>query len=236
MRYCDIIVPMTTLKKLNASRIAEQLDKPFSMVNAARVGDITVSVYICQGTLEWHRHLDNDELFWVHKGTILLESEGGEVRLRPGELACVPKGVGHRSSSGLRASVLLLRCGFVPERKNGRRRLYAVAGEARLKRVSLHGVIRTLTLPFRFQTVARVEDSVVQAAWGEGTWPVEIPAPKDLLLFVLSGTATARTSQSMLHLHSGDFTVVPRGTVYQLSTTKGTALVRVTRESVQQGL
>lgn len=224
---------MTTLKKLNVSRIAEQLDKPFSMVNAARVGDITVSVYICQGMLEWHRHLDNDELFWVHKGTILLESEGGEVRLRPGELACVPKGVGHRSSSELRASVLLLRCGFVPERKNGRRRLYAIAGEAKLKRVNLESTVQALSSPFRFQTVARIEDSALQVAWGEGTWRVEIPAPHDLLLFVLKGTATVRTSESMLHLHPGDFTAVPQDTVYQLSTTRDTALVRVTHEGAR---
>nr|HID13079.1 cupin domain-containing protein [Anaerolineae bacterium] len=228
------MVLMTRLKKLSVSQAAAQLDRPFSMINVARVGDIVVSVYICQGMLEWHKHPDNDELFWVYEGTILLESEWGEVRLRPGELAVVPKGVGHRSSSGLRASVLLLRCGFIPERKDGRRRLYAIAGEARLKRISLPGAARALTLPFQFRTVARIEDSIVQAAWGEGTWPVEIPAPHDLLLFVLNGTATARTSQSMLHLHPGDFTVVPQGTVYQLSTTKGTALVRVTREGVKR--
>jgi len=221
---------MTILKKLNASQADTELDKPFSMMNLTHVGDIVVSVYICQGMLGWHKHLDNDELFWVYRGIILLESEWGEVRLRPGELAVVPKGVKHRSSSGLRASVLLLRCGFVPERKNGRRRLYAIAGEAKLKGINLHNVVQTLTLPFQFQTVAQVEDSVVQAAWGEGTWPVEVPAPHDLLLFVLNGTATARTSQSMLHLHPGDFTVVPQGTTYQLSTTRGTALVRVIRE------
>ena len=221
---------MTMLKKLNVSQVAAQLAQPFSMVNVARMGDIVVSVYICQGMLEWHQHLDNDELFWVYEGSILLESKWGEVRLRPGELAVVPKGVEHRSRSELRASVLLLRCGFVPERKNGRRRLYALAGESRLKRISLHGVVRALTLPFQFQTVARIEDAIVQAAWGEGIWPVEIPAPHDVLLFVLEGTATARTSQSMLHLHPGDFTVVPQGTVYQLSTTRGTVLVRVTRE------
>jgi mannose-6-phosphate isomerase-like protein (cupin superfamily) len=218
------------LKKLNVSQIAAQLAQPFSMMNVSRVGDIVVSVYVCQGMLEWHQHLDNDELFWVYEGSILLESEWGEVRLRPGELAVVPKGVEHRSRSELRASVLLLRCGFVPERKNGRRRLYALTGEARLKRVSLHGVVRAITLPFQFQTVARIEDAIVQAAWGEGIWQVEIPAPHDVLLFVLEGTATTRTSQSMLHLHPGDFTVVPQGTVYQLSTTRGTALVRVTRE------
>jgi mannose-6-phosphate isomerase-like protein (cupin superfamily) len=201
------------------------------MTNVALAGDIVVSVYICQGMLEWHKHLDNDELFWVHEGTILLESDWGKVRLRPGELALVPKGVSHRSSAGMRASVLLLRCGLIPGRKNGRRRLYAISGEARLKRVGLHRQAQALTMPFQFRTVARVEDSLVQTAWGEGTWPVEIPASHDVLLFVLDGTATVRTSRSMLHLHPGDFTVVPQGTVYHLSTTQGTALVQVTREN-----
>jgi mannose-6-phosphate isomerase-like protein (cupin superfamily) len=220
---------MAKLKKLNVSQIATALDKPFSMMNVAFVGDILVSVYICQGMLEWHKHVDVDELFWVYEGTISLDSEWGEVRLQPGELAVVPKGVGHRSSSALRASVVLLRCGSVPERKNGRRRLYAVPGEARLKRVSLQAAVQALATPFQFRTVARVEDSVVQAAWGQGTWPVETPAPQDRFLFALKGTATVRTGQSMLHMHPGDFTVVSRGTVYQLSTTSGTSLVRVTR-------
>jgi mannose-6-phosphate isomerase-like protein (cupin superfamily) len=226
---------VTRLKKRSVSKVAAQLDKPFSMANVTHIGDIVVSVYICQGMLRWHKHLDIDELFWVYDGIILLESEWGDVRLRPGELAVVPKGVRHRSSSGLRASVLLLRCGFMPGRKNGRRRLYAVAGEARLKRVRLDHAVHAIAMPFQFQTVARIEDSVVQTAWGEGTWPVEIPASHDLMQFVLRGTATVRTSQSMLHLHPGDFTVVPQGTVYQLSTTRDTALVQVTREAPYPG-
>lgn len=228
------MVLMTVLKKLDVSQAAAELDRPFAMMNLAFVGDIAVSVYICQGMLNWHKHLDNDELFWVHGGTILLESEWGEVRLRPGELSVVPKGVVHRSGSELRASVLLLRCGFAPERKNGRRRLYGVTGESKLRRVSLQGAVQGITWPFQFQTVARIEDSVVQVAWGEGAWPVEIPALRDLLLFVLKGTATARTSHSMVHLHPGDFTVVPHGAVYQLVTTRDTVLVRVTREDVKR--
>lgn len=216
---------------MNVSEVAAQLERPFSMANVAIVGDIVVSIYICQGMLEWHQHPDNDELFWVHEGTILLESAWGEVRLRPGEMTVVPKGVEHRSSSGLRASIWLLRCGFVPERKNGRRRLYAIAGESSLKRCSLHAVLQTLTAPFRFETVIPIEGSAVQVAWGEGTWPVEIPSPHDLFLLVLRGTATVRTAESMLHMHPGDFTALPQGTVYQLSTTRDTALVRVTREA-----
>lgn len=201
------------------------------MMNIAFVGDILVSVYICQGTLQWHKHLDNDELFWAYDGTILLESEWGEVQLRPGEMATVPKGVGHRSSAGTRASVLLLRCGFAAERKNGRRRIYALASEAKLKRASIPGILNALPLPFQFRTIAQVEESTVQVAWGEGNWPVELPAPHDIMLFVHNGTATVRTTESMLHLHSGELTVVPRGTLYQLDTTHDTALVRVTRKS-----
>jgi mannose-6-phosphate isomerase-like protein (cupin superfamily) len=219
------------LKKQNVSQAAATLDRPFSMMNLAFVGDIAVSVYICQGALDWHRHLDVDELFWVHNGTILLESKGGKVQLRPGEMAVVPKGVSHRSRSGLRASVLLLRCGVTPDRKNGRRRLYAIADKARLQRVNLRGVLQSFGLPFQFQTVARIEESVVQVAQGEGTWPVEIPVSHDVMLFILSGTATVRAFESMIHLHASDLVVVPRGTIYQLSTTRDTALVQVTRES-----
>jgi mannose-6-phosphate isomerase-like protein (cupin superfamily) len=226
---------MTKLRKQNVSQVAQELDRPFSMVNVATVGDILVSVYICQGVLEWHKHLDHDELFWVHEGAITVESEWGAARLRPGELVVVPKGVQHRSGSSMRASVLLLRCGFAVDRKNGRRRLYGIAGEARLKRVSLHNVIQALTMPFQFQAVAQIEDSVVQAAWGEGTWSVEVPTAHDVMFLVLNGTATVRTSESMLHLHPGDFIIVPQGVIYQLSTTQGTALVRLTREDVQGG-
>jgi mannose-6-phosphate isomerase-like protein (cupin superfamily) len=219
------------LKKLNVSEVAAELDEPFSMMHVAVVGDIVVSIYICQGMLAWHEHLDVDELFWVYEGAIALESDWGEVRLRPGELAVVPKGVRHRSSAALRASVLLLRCGFIPQRKNGRRRLYAISGEAELKRVGLHNVVQALSGPYQFQVAARIDGSVVQAAWGGGIWAVEVPAPHDVLLFVLNGTATVHTTRDMLHLHPGDFTVVPQGAVYQLSTTQGTALVRVTHES-----
>jgi len=223
---------MNKLEKLNVFEVGRKLERPFSVMAIATVGDILFSIYICQGTLDWHSHLDNDELFWVYDGTILLESEWGEAQLRPGELAVVPKGVRHRSSSGARASVLLLRCGFLPDRKNGRRRLYAIAGESKLKRASFRGVLQRLTLPFRFQTVAQVEDSIVQTAWGEGTWPMEIPASHDVLFFVLNGTATARTHNSMVHLHPGDLTVVPQGAIYHVSTMHGTSLVRVTREDV----
>ncbi len=221
---------MVDLKKVTISEIARKLHQPFSMANIAVVGDIIVSLYLCQGVLDRHRHLDNDELFWVHQGTMFLDSEWGTVQLRPGELALLPKGVAHRSRSGVRADVLLLRCGFTADRKNGNRRLYGIPGEAKLQSVSLFETARALLKPFQFQTAARIAGSVVQAAWGEGTWSITSPADHDVLYVILEGTATVQTSRSMVHLHAGDLTVAPKDVLYHLSTSKDTILARVTRE------
>lgn len=219
---------MTELTKLNVSEIAARLEEPFAMANVARVGDVVVSVYNCEGMVRWHRHVDIDELFWVYEGTMLLESELGDVRLHPGELTAVPKGVSHRSSSNIGASVLLLRCVLLPDRKNGRRRLYAT-DEPGLECVNLHRVARAIDEPFLLQTVARINDTVVQVAWGSGVWLAAMPAHRDLLFYVLDGVANLRTRDSLLHMRPGDFTVVPRGAVYHLHSSGTATLVRVTR-------
>ena len=217
------------LEKLRLEDAAQRLTEPFSMIDLATVGDLTVSLYLCQGVLAWHRHLDQDELFWVHKGVILLESERGKVRLRPGELAVVHKGLAHRSSSPLRSTVLLVRCTVLPNRKNGRFRLYGTT-EPGPERVSLRAAARQLSAPFRPQTVARVEDAVVQVARGKGVWPMPELAEYDTLLVALSGTVIVQTERGALALRADELTVVPRGMVYTLTTTEDAVLVRLTRD------
>jgi len=221
---------MIELTKFSVPDVAARLDEPFLMANITHVGDVVVSVYICQGTVQWHRHTDVDELFWVYAGSMLLESERGDVRLRPGELTLVPKGIGHRSRSNQRASVLLLRCGFLPHRKNGKRKLYATDEDAKLEGVNLRDVALEIVEPRHFQTVARVETAPVQVGWGEGRWMTRSPLPYSELIFVLDGTATVRTLWSMLYLHPGDFTVVPKGMFYELYSSGNSILIRVTHE------
>jgi mannose-6-phosphate isomerase-like protein (cupin superfamily) len=47
-------------------------------------------------TYAWHRHEDTDDFFLVLKGTLTIEMRDRSVRLEPGELFVVPKGVEHR--------------------------------------------------------------------------------------------------------------------------------------------
>ena len=45
----------------------------------------------------WHSHENEDELFMVFKGTLLMEfRDGRTVKIKQGEILIVPKGVEHR--------------------------------------------------------------------------------------------------------------------------------------------
>jgi len=198
------------------------------MAKVATVDDIVVSVTICQGELERHKHVDVDELFWVYEGEMSIESERGVVHLDSGELTVVPKGTEHRSRSADRAVVMVLRCGFMPNRKNGKRRLYAV-GDSGLSSLNLQDKADELPAPFRFRSITRVEDSMIQVARGSGRWPVELPVVHDRMFYVVDGALTVRTVRGRVRLRPGDLTVVPRGAFYHLHTAENTLLVRMTR-------
>ena len=48
------------------------------------------------GEFDWHEHKDEDELFWVIEGELIIRLDDGEVLLKPGELFVVPRGVRHQ--------------------------------------------------------------------------------------------------------------------------------------------
>ena len=61
-----------------------------------RVNDQYVKIAKAKGQLAWHKHDDEDELFQVIKGELVIELEGAEaVRIGPGEFYVVPRGVMH---------------------------------------------------------------------------------------------------------------------------------------------
>lgn len=55
-----------------------------------------IMVVKIKGEYTWHKHDDTDDFFLVLTGTLLIELRDGNVRLGPGEMYIVPKGVEHR--------------------------------------------------------------------------------------------------------------------------------------------
>jgi mannose-6-phosphate isomerase-like protein (cupin superfamily) len=68
-----------------------------------------VMVVKIEGEYHWHSHPDTDDFFLVLDGEIEIDLEGGKtVRLGPGQMYVVPRGVQHRPRAAKEAHLLLI--------------------------------------------------------------------------------------------------------------------------------
>ena len=93
---------------VSPSRIAAGLTELWSPRVIAELDDSFVKVAKVQGTLTWHSHDEEDELFYVLKGSLTLEMEARTVVLREGEAFVVPKGVRHNPIAEHECHVMLI--------------------------------------------------------------------------------------------------------------------------------
>ncbi|MCW5518997.1 cupin domain-containing protein [Aureitalea sp. L0-47] len=75
----------------------------------ALVDDMQVLLARIQGDFIWHKHEEEDELFFVQKGTLEMHFRDSVEIIKEGELIVVPKGVEHcpRTHKGEEVQVLL---------------------------------------------------------------------------------------------------------------------------------
>lgn len=74
----------------------------------AEIDDAYVKVAKVHGTLAWHSHEHEDELFFVLEGRLRIEMEGRTVELGPGEMFVVPKGVRHNPVAEAECLLMLI--------------------------------------------------------------------------------------------------------------------------------
>lgn len=83
---------------LRTANLIAELDKVtdyWSPRVVARVNDQYVKVAKLKGELTWHKHDNEDELFHILKGRLVIEYEDEAVSLEEGDIHVVPKGVMH---------------------------------------------------------------------------------------------------------------------------------------------
>ncbi|MEM8540578.1 MAG: cupin domain-containing protein [Pseudomonadota bacterium] len=80
----------------------------------ASYNDNDVMVVKVDGEFPMHKHDDTDDFFLVLDGDITIETEDGDVDLKPGELYVVPRGVMHRPIAHGEAKILLIEPKGVP--------------------------------------------------------------------------------------------------------------------------
>ena len=67
-----------------------------------------VMVVKVKGEFVWHSHPDTDDFFLVLKGRLPIQLRDGDVKLGPGDLYVVPRGVEHRPVAEVETHLLLI--------------------------------------------------------------------------------------------------------------------------------
>jgi len=157
-----------------------------------------------------------------------LESEWGNLTLRPDEMVIVPKGVGHRSGSPLRAVVLLVQPAALADRKNGHRHLFVIPRDNELKKFDLlDAAARVKSLcP---EPVADMEELTAQVVAGDGVSPEFVNALSDSLWLNLQGEAQIEAEGEKLNLEEADLVVIGRDIPHRLTGSANTVTFLLSR-------
>ena len=84
------------IKTINVLSKFDQFDEQWSPRRIAKLNGQQVILAKVEGEFVWHNHKDEDELFYVVKGTLHLEFREKVEVLNEGDMIVVPKGVEHK--------------------------------------------------------------------------------------------------------------------------------------------
>lgn len=101
----DLELPV---EAINLREKLARIDALWSPRIVGQVNDTHVKLARIQGEFEWHHHENEDELFLVVSGRLLLQFRDREVWLEEGEMLIVPRGVEHRPVAPEECHVLMV--------------------------------------------------------------------------------------------------------------------------------
>jgi mannose-6-phosphate isomerase-like protein (cupin superfamily) len=93
---------------VSLEKVAAALTEHWSPRIVAELDDSFVKVAKVQGSLTWHTHDNEDELFYVLRGSLRIEMEDRTVELRQGDAFVVPKGVRHNPVAEQECHIMLI--------------------------------------------------------------------------------------------------------------------------------
>ena len=95
-------------KVVSPKQMATSLTELWSPRVIAEVDDAYIKVAKVHGSLTWHSHENEDELFLVLKGHLRIEMEDRAVELGEGDMFVVPKGVCHNPVAEKECHLMLI--------------------------------------------------------------------------------------------------------------------------------
>lgn len=101
---------MNTTQIINIRKESKKLKDYFSPKIISEINNEYVKVAKIKGEdIPWHNHENEDELFYIIDGNLLMEIENQpSFTMKTGDLYVVPKGINHRVSSSDECLIMLI--------------------------------------------------------------------------------------------------------------------------------
>jgi mannose-6-phosphate isomerase-like protein (cupin superfamily) len=93
---------------INLAQKVSMIDQQWSPRVVAELNDYQFKVVRIEGDFIWHDHPETDEAFLVLDGELRIDFRDSAVRLGPGELFVVPRGVEHKPFAEREVKLLLI--------------------------------------------------------------------------------------------------------------------------------
>ena len=97
-----------SMEKVNLADKLSQFSEPWSPKIVGTVQGMDVKLVKLQGEFVWHQHDDQDEMFFVVTGRLLLKFRDRDVWLDEGEFLIIPRGVEHLPVAEAEVHVMLI--------------------------------------------------------------------------------------------------------------------------------
>jgi homogentisate 1,2-dioxygenase len=222
------------IAKINVFEEAKNLVQPFLVMDLAEIDDFAARLFISEGKVAPHRHVDQEQLFYALDGELTLETEWGNTTLQSGEMAVIPKAVSHSCGSVTRTTALVFERRFFSNRQNGQRRLFVLEGAGEIRPVSIGAEALELEGPSVPRRLCTVDDLVLAVIKYQGEADEKRCQHGSELLLVHEDSLTLKTDLGTVTLERGEMTVVPRGASYRVQAPEGALALLVAKSRSDQ--
>src|SRR5207302_7782630 len=93
----NLDIKYSPLEKIDVNEVVANNKEQWFNQTLSKINDSVLRVGIIHGEFHWHKHEDDDELFYVISGNLFVDTEERTFQLGPNQGVTVPKGVMHRT-------------------------------------------------------------------------------------------------------------------------------------------
>jgi mannose-6-phosphate isomerase-like protein (cupin superfamily) len=96
------------LTLIDIPALVKQTKEQWFNQSLCRINDCVARLGVIQGEFHWHKHDNEDELFLVLEGKLVIELKDQTIELLPHQGLTIPKGILHRTRAPHRTIILMI--------------------------------------------------------------------------------------------------------------------------------